>query len=141
VHVRVSSPPTKWPCFYGIATPTREELIVNKLLRQPTPHAIESGFAKAEVIASDPRSAPAEGADPIAAYLEADSVGYLSLDALVSSVRAHDRSRKGPAAASADHSGYCHACFSGQYPVPVPATAHHRLRLVDGQTGTPQSRS
>ena len=139
VHVRVSSPPTKWPCFYGIATPTRDELIVNKLLGQPPPHAVESGFAKAEVIAEAPMPASGSG-DPIAAYLEADSVGYLSLDALVGAVRAHDRSRKGPAGASSDHSGYCHACFSGQYPVPVPATAHHRLRLVDGQTGTLQSR-
>ncbi|MBI4126318.1 MAG: amidophosphoribosyltransferase [Deltaproteobacteria bacterium] len=26
VHVRISSPPTAWPCFYGIDTPTREEL-------------------------------------------------------------------------------------------------------------------
>ncbi len=26
VHVRVSSPPTKWPCYYGIDTPTRKEL-------------------------------------------------------------------------------------------------------------------
>jgi amidophosphoribosyltransferase len=27
VHLRVSSPPTAWPCFYGIDTPTREELV------------------------------------------------------------------------------------------------------------------
>jgi amidophosphoribosyltransferase len=27
VHVRVSSPPTRFPCFYGIDTPTRDELI------------------------------------------------------------------------------------------------------------------
>ncbi|MBN1773856.1 MAG: amidophosphoribosyltransferase [Deltaproteobacteria bacterium] len=27
VHLRISSPPTRWPCFYGIDTPTREELI------------------------------------------------------------------------------------------------------------------
>lgn len=27
VHVRISSPPTEWPCFYGIDTPTRKELI------------------------------------------------------------------------------------------------------------------
>jgi len=30
VHVRISSPPTAWPCFYGIDTPTREELIASK---------------------------------------------------------------------------------------------------------------
>jgi amidophosphoribosyltransferase len=29
VHVRISSPPTAWPCFYGIDTPTRQELIAS----------------------------------------------------------------------------------------------------------------
>jgi len=126
VHVRVSSPPTRWPCFYGIATPTQDELIANKLLG-----AQEAGFAKPAALAEG-------GKGPIATYLEADSVGYLSLDALVAAVRSRDRSN--PAAkAEGDHSGYCHACFSGQYPVPVPPTAHHRLRLVDGAR-PPQSR-
>ncbi|PIR20074.1 MAG: amidophosphoribosyltransferase [Deltaproteobacteria bacterium CG11_big_fil_rev_8_21_14_0_20_47_16] len=27
IHMRISAPPTKWPCYYGIDTPTREELI------------------------------------------------------------------------------------------------------------------
>jgi amidophosphoribosyltransferase len=27
VHLRISSPPFRWPCFYGIDTPTREELL------------------------------------------------------------------------------------------------------------------
>src|SRR5258705_5438093 len=27
VHVRISSPPIQWPCYYGIDTPTRKELI------------------------------------------------------------------------------------------------------------------
>ena len=36
VHLRLSSPELKWPCFYGIDIPTREELISNKL----TPEAI-----------------------------------------------------------------------------------------------------
>jgi len=26
VHVRISSPPVQWPCYYGIDTPTRQEL-------------------------------------------------------------------------------------------------------------------
>ncbi len=30
VHLRVSSPPFKWPCFYGIDTPSREELLAAK---------------------------------------------------------------------------------------------------------------
>jgi amidophosphoribosyltransferase len=31
VHVRISSPPVKWPCFYGIDFATRDELIANEL--------------------------------------------------------------------------------------------------------------
>ncbi len=121
VHFRVSSPPTKWPCFYGIATPTRQELI-----------------------------AATHSEEDIKGYLEADSVGYLSLHALVGAVRAVERGAApgplaGPAGtpgalrpASTDPPdsgslrGFCHACWSGEYPVPVPRTVAHRLRLVDG---------
>jgi len=53
VHMRISSPPTIWPCFYGINTPTREELIANKL-----------------------------GLDEIKNFIGADSVGYLSKEGL-----------------------------------------------------------
>lgn len=31
VHVRISSPPVRWPCFYGIDFATRAELIANGL--------------------------------------------------------------------------------------------------------------
>ncbi len=58
VHVRISSPPTKWPCFYGIDTPTRSELIASS-------HSVEE----------------------IRRYLTADSLGYLSLDGLAAAVR------------------------------------------------------
>ena len=34
VHVRISSPPVKWPCFYGIDFATRAELIANGLDRR-----------------------------------------------------------------------------------------------------------
>ena len=53
VHVRISSPPTQWPCFYGIDTPTRQELIAAS-------HSVEE----------------------ITRYLTADSVAYLSLEGL-----------------------------------------------------------
>jgi len=53
VHVRVASPPTRWPCFYGIDTPSRAELIASN-------HSSEE----------------------IARYLTADSLGYLSLEGL-----------------------------------------------------------
>ena len=74
VHVRVSCPPTISPCFYGIDTPTKGELI----------------GAQKEV-------------PEIGEYIEADSLGYLSLESMRKSV--------------ADAEGrYCLACFTGQYP-------------------------
>ncbi|MBX5448182.1 MAG: amidophosphoribosyltransferase [Acidothermus cellulolyticus] len=54
VHVRISSPPVKWPCFYGIDFATRGELIANGLT-----------------------------VDEICRSLGADSLGYVSLDGLV----------------------------------------------------------
>ncbi|MCG2798241.1 MAG: amidophosphoribosyltransferase [Cellulomonas sp.] len=54
VHVRISSPPVKWPCFYGIDFASRAELIANGL-----------------------------NPEEIAASLGADSLGYISIEGLV----------------------------------------------------------
>jgi len=54
VHMRISSPPIQWPCYYGIDTPTRKELIGSS-------HEVEE----------------------IRRYLSADSLGYLSLDGML----------------------------------------------------------
>ncbi len=54
VHVRISSPPIQWPCYYGIDTPTRKELIASS-------HVPEE----------------------IRRYLAADSLGYLSLEGML----------------------------------------------------------
>ena len=56
VHVRISSPPVKWPCFYGIDFATRAELIANGL-----------------------------DVEEIAASVGADSLGYISLDGMIES--------------------------------------------------------
>ena len=53
VHLRISSPPTQWPCFYGLDTPSRDELIAS-------------------------RHPPAD----IAKFVTADSHGYLSIEGL-----------------------------------------------------------
>ncbi|MCA9636276.1 MAG: amidophosphoribosyltransferase, partial [Myxococcales bacterium] len=58
VHLRISSPPVIRPCFYGIDTPTRSELIANS-----------------------------HSPDEIARYLTADSVAYLSPAGLAEAVR------------------------------------------------------
>jgi amidophosphoribosyltransferase len=57
VHMRISCPPTISPCFYGVDTPRRSELIA-------ATHTMEE----------------------IRKYLDADSVSYLSLDGLTDSV-------------------------------------------------------
>lgn len=54
VHMRITSPPVVWPCFYGIDTDTQEQLIASKL-----------------------------SVDEIAAHIGADSLAYLSLPAMV----------------------------------------------------------
>ncbi|MHC4543120.1 MAG: amidophosphoribosyltransferase [Planctomycetota bacterium] len=77
IHLRVSCPPIRFPCFYGVDFPTKEELLANnRTLEQ------------------------------IKDFLEVDSVGYLSLEGLLSC-----------AALPADH--YCTACWTGKYPIPV----------------------
>jgi len=57
VHVRISCPPTVSPCYYGVDTPTREELIAAQ-------HSVEE----------------------IRQYIGADSLGYLTLEHLRDSV-------------------------------------------------------
>jgi amidophosphoribosyltransferase len=99
VHVRISSPPTMWPCYYGIDTPTRGELIASS-------HTIEE----------------------IGRYLSADSIGYLSLDGLVASVAAVEQKSRGGAAL--DRTSYCHACFSGEYPISLAPATRRPLRMV-----------
>jgi amidophosphoribosyltransferase len=58
VHVRIASPPIKWPCFYGIDFATRAELIANGL-----------------------------GTEEICASIGADSLGYISLEELVEATK------------------------------------------------------
>ncbi|MEM9695516.1 MAG: amidophosphoribosyltransferase [Myxococcota bacterium] len=102
VHVRISSPPTVWPCFYGIDTPTRSELIAAS-------HSVEE----------------------ICRYLGADSLGYLSLDGLVDTVHREEQRAVGDDEEPPRRDAYCHACFSGEYPVPVgTANRPRQLRLV-----------
>jgi amidophosphoribosyltransferase len=88
VHVRISCPPTISPCFYGVDTPSKGELIA-------ATHTI----------------------DEIRAFLEADSVGYLSLEGLMTAV--------GSARGS-----YCSSCYTGVYPVEIPRDEATYLQLA-----------
>ena len=74
VHVRISCPPTISPCYYGVDTPRRDELI-----------------------------AAQKPVEEIRQFLGADSLGYLSLDALRDALE--DTEGK-----------FCTSCYTGSYP-------------------------
>jgi amidophosphoribosyltransferase len=74
VHLRISCPPTISPCFYGVDTPRESELIAAN-------HSIEE----------------------IRKFVEADSLAYLSIEALRQAV-------------SDSQNQYCYACYTRDYP-------------------------
>ena len=77
IHMRVSCPPLRFPCFYGVDFPTKEELLANN-----------------------------RNLEEIKEFLAVDSIGYQSLEGLLSC-----------AALPGDH--YCTACWTGKYRIPV----------------------
>ncbi len=77
VHVRISCPPTISPCYYGVDTPSERELIAAN-------HTIEE----------------------IREFVEADSIGYLSLEALHTSLLDSQKH-------------FCYSCYTGKYPTLV----------------------
>jgi amidophosphoribosyltransferase len=88
VHVRISCPPTISPCFYGVDTPRRSELIA-------ATHTLEE----------------------ITTYLNADSVGYLSHDGMLSVL-------------GSERGQYCSSCYTGHYPVSFPRDEATYLQLA-----------
>jgi amidophosphoribosyltransferase len=122
VHLRISSPQIAWPCFYGIDTPTRSELIAQS-------HTV----------------------DEINQYLTSDTLSYLSLDETQRAVLGADVTASPASAAGGLSNGhgrihawgdspsaganpdrFCHACFSGEYPVPFQdAPKPRQMRLLD----------
>jgi len=95
IHMRVSCPPLRYPCFYGVDFPTKEELLAN-----------------------------GRSLEQIKEFLEVDSVGYMSLEGLLSCANL-----------PADH--YCTACWSGNYRIPVDTVVnkfsleHYQMRMFD----------
>ncbi len=95
IHMRVSCPPLRFPCFYGVDFPTKEELLANN-----------------------------RNLEQIKEFLEVDSVGYMSLEGLLSC-----------AVLPKDH--YCTACWNGRYRIPVDtivnkfAIEHQQMRMFD----------
>ena len=81
VHVRISCPPTISPCYYGVDTPNKSELIAANMT-----------------------------VPEICSFIEADSLGYLSLEGMLTA-----------AGMSPDSS--CVACWNGQYPTQITRDA------------------
>jgi amidophosphoribosyltransferase len=95
IHMRSSCPAIRCPCFYGVDFPTKEELLANgRTLQQ------------------------------IKEFLEVDSIGYMTLEGLLSC-----------AALPPDH--YCTACWSGKYKIPIDVAVnkfmmeHHQMNMFD----------
>jgi amidophosphoribosyltransferase len=76
VHLAITCPPIVHPCFMGVDMGTYEDLVANK-----------------------------RTVDEICAYVEADSLHFLSLEGMMRAVGRKD--------------GYCQACFTGKYPLPL----------------------
>lgn len=89
VHVRISSPPITWPCFYGVDFASRAELIASGL-----------------------------GVEEVRQSIGADSLGYLSREGMI-------------AATKQSEDTLCTACFSGQYPIELPAAEQLGKNLLE----------
>jgi amidophosphoribosyltransferase len=98
VHMRISSPPTTNPCHYGIDTPQRRELI-----------------------------AATKELEEIRAFIEADSLGYLSLEGMLQ-------------AFGKGEGETCAACFSGRYPVPFVAAQEQQPLFGEDDVLSPAGR-
>jgi len=90
IHVRISCPPIIGPCYYGIDTPSEEELIAN--------HYDVAGIAR---------------------FIGADTLAYLSLEALLRSV--------------GDPQGreFCVACYTRDYPIPADHQKIKQVRILE----------
>ena len=78
VHLRITSPPIKHPCHFGVDMGHDDDLIAARL-----------------------------NLEELCAVVKADSLAFLSLDGMMSAAGRED--------------GYCNACFTGVYPVEIPA--------------------
>lgn len=78
VHLRISCPPTISPCYYGVDTPTKAELIAAQL-----------------------------SVEEVRRYIEADSLGYLSLEGMIEAI-------------GIDKDSLCTACWNENYPTQLP---------------------
>jgi amidophosphoribosyltransferase len=122
VHMRISCPPTISPCYYGVDTPTREELLAAEAsrIRPRLPEGSRSDLTGA-----------ARTLEEIRLFLDADSVGYLSIDSLRRAV-------------SDSNGSFCTSCYTGVYvaenvqlEVTVPASAPDPVPVPESEGKIP----
>lgn len=97
VHMRITSPPVAYPCYYGIDTPSRQQLIGARM-----------------------------SVEDIANKIGVDSLGYLSIEGLKESIglEATPLLEKLPdGSEKLNEHTICKACFNGDYPTDVPDEA------------------
>jgi amidophosphoribosyltransferase len=80
VHFRIASPPTTDSCFYGVDTPNKEDLLAHRM-----------------------------NVEEMRAYINADSLAFISMDGLYRAMGEQKRNAQKPQ--------FCDACFSGDYPI------------------------
>jgi amidophosphoribosyltransferase len=90
VHMRIASPPTRHSCFYGVDTPERAKLLAARM-------------SVAEM----------------AAFINADSLAFVSVDGLYRALGENGRVSGRPSR--------CDACFTGEYPTPL--TDHEAVSI------------
>ena len=103
VHMRISAPPFRHPCFFGTDIPERSQLLAH-----------------------------GRTVEEMRQIIGVDSLGFLSLEA----------ARK---IAVGCRLGFCDACFSGEYPIPVPEQAEknmfeNEIPLDDGKAAGQQDK-
>ncbi len=86
IHMRITSPPIRHPCFMGVDMGTYNELIAHRM-----------------------------SVEEICAHIGADSLHFLTVEGMLKAVGAAVPTKGEPGLAE----GYCHACFSGEYPIPI----------------------
>ncbi|MGQ0798459.1 MAG: amidophosphoribosyltransferase [Methanobacteriota archaeon] len=89
VHVRIGCPPIRSPCYLGIDMKTRDQFIANE-----------------------------RSVDEIAAFITADSLGYLSLKGLIGALKQ-------------PKNDVCLGCLTGEYPIPIPGERVRKERPLE----------
>lgn len=149
VHLRISSPQVVWPCYYGIDTPTRSELIaqshtideINQYLTSDTLAYLPLDATQTAVLAGltdRPTSKPKNGLNghPSAYDTGANDSGLQDSGRFASDEYGPIAKRSLPLApVESDGKAtdrFCHACFSGDYPIEFQDSPKPRqMRLLD----------